>query len=79
MKVKEIELEKGSFEIYIVTLEPNWLEKLFGVKEKVVKYKETGYHYRFGGGGDVYADQNGEKLPNGNYIAEAIDQWRRCF
>lgn len=77
MKIKEIRQEKDRFnDIFTVTLEPNWFEKLFGVKEKEVKYKDTGNTFVFGDG-HVYVDQNGEQLHNHSTIGEEIDKFRR--
>jgi hypothetical protein len=76
MKIKEIKEKEDSFSIYVVTLRPNWVEKLFGVKEKVCEYKDTGDTYRFGGG-HVYLKKNGTGLGNGHWISDAIDIWRR--
>ena len=75
MKIKSIEREKGASFIYVVTFEPNFLEKLFGKKEIQKKYKETGYTYLFGSG-KVYIDQEGEELGNGNWIGKTIDKFQ---
>jgi hypothetical protein len=77
MKIKSIEKEKDRFnDIYLVTFEPNWLEKLFGIKEKLEKYKDTGEVFTFGGG-HVYINQDGEQLINHNSIGETLDNFRR--
>lgn len=76
MKIKKIETNPSLFGAYDVTLEPNWFEKLFGVKEKVFQVKDTDETYVFGGG-NVYIDKEGNKLGNGHWIAEAIDKHRR--
>jgi len=75
MKIKEIKNDAG---VYNVTLIPNWLEKLFGVKEKTVKYKDSGSSY-ICGGGTIYVKQDGNRTSNGEWIAEEIDKWRRAF
>ena len=79
MKIKEIKEKEDSLSfnnIYVVTLTPNWFEKLFGVKEKVCEFKDTGAIYTFGGGHE-YIKKNGESLGNRHWISEAIDIWRR--
>jgi hypothetical protein len=78
MKIKEIKRKKDSYSIYEVTFTPNWLEKLFGIKEKTKEYKETSSSYTFGGG-NVYIDKKGNKLGNGNWIGEAIDNFNRSW
>jgi hypothetical protein len=75
MKIKKIEEKDFRFH---VTLEPNWLEKLFGVKPKTEIYKDSGGTFYFGSG-TVYYRQDGEKSENGGYIGEAIDKYRRAF
>lgn len=79
MKIIKIEKE---INIYSVTREPNFIERLFGVKQRVDKYKSTGDTYSFGGG-RVYIDQKGRRLGNtlgyGSSTREAIDCWRRSF
>jgi len=78
MKVSNIKREEEYSNIYVVTLVPNWFEKLFGVKEKTKRYKDTGSIYRFGGG-NVYINEKGEKLGNGSKIGNVIDKWRNAF
>lgn len=77
MRIKEIERE-NSYNIYRVTLVPTFLEKLFGIKEKVRRFKDDGSTYRFGGG-TVYINEDGENLGPNHSIGEAIDKWRRKF
>lgn len=73
MKITKIEYIKN---IYYVTLEPNYIEKLFGCKGKIKKYKDSGSNYMCGGG-TIYINEDGEKTSNGSYIGETIDIWRR--
>ena len=77
MKIKKIERRKDTKNIYDVTLEPNWLERLFGIVERIESFKESGYIYIFGG--DVYVDQTGKELDIHNKIGQAIDQFRRSW
>ena len=65
--------------IYIVTSEPNFVERLFGFKTKINKYKDTGSVYNFGGGHE-YVNEKGESMGNTmSPIREALDNWRRKF
>jgi len=75
MKISKI--EKIDYQ-YRVTLSPNWLERLFGVKEKVWTFRDSGSTYTFGGG-TCYTRSDGKQTGNGSWIAEAIDIWRRKF
>ena len=76
MKIKEIKKVEGTYLVYEVVFRPNWIEKIFGVKERVKKFKDTGSTYLFGGQ-SVYMDQSGNKLGNYSYISESIDRWKR--
>jgi hypothetical protein len=76
MKIKEIKKKKDSYSIYEVIFEPNWLEKLFNIKQKTIEYKQTDSIYTFGGG-NVYINKEGKKLGNGNWIGKAIDEFKR--
>ena len=79
MKITKIENEG---DIYSVTRMPNFIERLFGVKERIDKYKSTGGTYALGGG-RTYIDQKGRELGislgYGSDTREAIDCWRRSF
>ena len=76
MKIAEI--TKDSANVFIVRFVPNWLEKKFGVKEKTIKYKDSDSTY-MSGGGTIYTRQDGSRTSNGNWVAYAIDKWRRSF
>lgn len=76
MKITNIKSKENSYCVYEVTFKPNWLERLFGVKEHTKEYKQTSSDYTFGGGA-VYLDKDGDKLGNGNWVGEAIDKFRR--
>lgn len=75
MKITKIEIKNFAYE---VTFVPNWLEKIFGVKSKVKKFKPTGNTYAYGGG-NIYLSEDGSPLENGNWIAVSIDQWKNKF
>lgn len=75
MKVKTINLID---EVYHVTLTPSRIAKLFGCKEKTLRYKDTGKVYALGRG-RIYISSDGEILENFSYIAVEIDKWRRSF
>ena len=78
MRIKEIKIKKGSYHIYEVTFVPNFLERLFNIKEKTKEYKDDGIKYVFGSQ-TAYLKKDGERLGNGNWVAEEIDKWRRKF
>lgn len=74
MKIDNIKSENG---IYTVSLVPNRLEKFFGIKPKVKRYKDSGCKYTFGD--NSYISENGKKTANGDWIAESINHWKRKF
>jgi len=74
--MKIIDIEEQGYSYYIITLKPNWLERLFGLKQKTIKLKDTGSRYTFGNG-RVYMDEDGNQTGNGSYFGETIDNWRR--
>lgn len=76
MKITKIEYKADC--LYHVTFEPNFLENIFGVKSKVVKYRNTGDTYTFGGG-SVSIREDGVKLTNHNWVMEALDKFRNKF
>ena len=74
MKIDNIEREGL---IFSVTFVPNWLERLFNIKPVTKQYKITDSEYMFGKHNNrVYLDKKGEPLGNGNWIGEAIDNFR---
>ncbi len=76
MKIDKIETNDN--QIFSVYLIPNFIERLFGVKPKVIRYKDSGSEYWLGKQ-TVYLKENGQKCGNENWIAEKIDCWRRSF
>lgn len=74
MKITKIERQEDT-NIFHVTFSPNWIERIFNVKQKVKKYKDTGSEFTFGGG-SVYINENLDQLPNGSHIGNAIDKSR---
>lgn len=75
MKIEKIESNGWRYD---VTLVPNWFEKQLGVPTEVRRYKASSRTYTYGGGA-IYICEDGGELENGNWIAVAIDKWRRKF
>lgn len=59
-----------------VSVKFNWLEKLFGAKDKLITYRDSGRAYLFGNQ-TIYTDKDGNTTSNYSDIAEAIDTFRR--
>ena len=76
MKIKEIKRSERDRNHYIVIYKPNFIERLFDVKEKQMVYKDTGAKYKYGNQ-TVYIGENGKCLENGSHIAEMIDIYKR--
>jgi hypothetical protein len=76
MRIKEI--KPVGMRVYEVTLVPNWLERVFNIKEKTVKFKDTGSEYMVGGQ-TVYRNEDGSKRGNGDRISREIDNFRNKF
>ena len=73
-----ISIERENPEVYTVTLSPNWFEKLFGRKEKIIKVKrDITSRYLFGG--NVYILKNGNELGLCSKIGQAIDKWKKSW
>jgi hypothetical protein len=85
MRITKIErpLPITTEEIFEVTEEPNWFEKLLGEKTRVSRYKDTYREYKYGYGNRVYVSEEGIVLGNTiGYkweVREAIDTFRRMF
>lgn len=75
MKITKIEQDG---EVFTVTFKPSIIEKLFGCKEYSEKYKTDYSQYKYGGG-LVYYKKDGEKLGNGHWIGEALDNFQRSW
>ncbi len=71
-------IEKENLDIYNVTLTPQFMEKLFGFKEKTIRVRDSGNCFTIGGG-SVYYLSDGTKLDPHNYIGKAIDNMRNSF
>jgi hypothetical protein len=76
MKIAKITIEDY---LYVVELKPNFIQRLFGMENKVEKYKRKSSESYTYGGGSVYFNQKGEELGNHNYIQKAIDNYRRSW
>ena len=76
MRITAIDTETAG--VFSVKLEPNWFEKLFGVKPIIKVYRLTDSNYVFGGQ-NIYVEPDGTRTSNNDWIAEAIDKYRRAW
>lgn len=65
--------------LYVVELKPNFIQRLFGMENKIKKYKRIPFEYYTFGGGSIYYNQKGKKLRNRHYIQKAIDNYKRSW
>jgi hypothetical protein len=65
--------------IYEVTKEPNIIEKIFGFKTRIDKYKYIGRTYQSIPSIRVYVNQNGKILGPVHRMTDALENWRRRF
>lgn len=88
MKISEIRANREYNKIlYTVYFTPNWLGKIFNIKNKTVgfyyagfKHSLTVYGYTITeNGSNAYMDENRNILDKYNYseLCEAIDKWKR--
>ncbi len=68
IKIEELPCEKLYHAVFLVHLEPNWLERMFGCAPKVLKLRHNGYSY---------VKPDGTTIWRFGTIAETIDTWRR--
>lgn len=76
MKITKIEQKDN---IFIVTKIPNLLERIFGFKTKVEKYKDTGDTYLYAKDTKIYVNQKGEILGILHKMTKVLENWRRSF
>ena len=78
MKITEIKRSTENSSIFEVKLSPNFIERLFGIKEKTETFKDTGNEFYYTVG-HVYVNNKGEILGPTSYIRISIDNYRRSF
>ncbi len=76
--MKVIDIERSGLIDYKVTLEPNWFEKLFGLKKEVIFVRKTDEFYTFSGQ-SVFRNPDGTNRPNHDHVSQEIDKLNRSF
>lgn len=76
MKIQKIEKVNG---IYLVTFEPNFIERIFGVKQKVEKYKHSGYRFTLFPSLISFCHSSGKLLNWDDKILDALNNFERKF
>ena len=77
MKITNIEQKEG---LYYVTKTPNFIEKIFGVKEKTERYKHiNGEVFHFFPNIKVFYKSTGETLSWDDKTCKALNNYLRSF
>ena len=76
--MKIIKIREHENRIYSVKIKPNLIMRVFGAKEKTLRFKDTGRVYTFGGQ-TVYVNEKGERIDKYSKITKAIDCHMRSF
>lgn len=62
-------------DVYTVTFKPNFIQRIFGYKEKDIQYKQFGV-YNLGHNG-IYVTRDGNIAKNFSKVQEIIDKYQR--
>lgn len=76
MKISKIEKKEG---IYFVTKTPNFIQKLFCIKQKIERYKTNGEVFLNFDHIKVFYKSNGEILRWNNKICKILNNFDRKF
>jgi len=76
MKLEKIEKKDG---IYYVTKTPNFFEKLFGIKEKIDRYKTDGEVFKYFPHIKVFYSSDGEPISWDNKMCKILNNFDRSF
>ena len=76
MRISKIEKKD---EIYFVTKTPNFIQRLFGIKEKVERYKYYGEVYHYFDHLKVFYKSNGEMLYWSDKVCKALNDYEHRF
>lgn len=76
MKISNIEKKD---EIYYVAKSPNIIQRLFGVKEKVERYKTYGEVFKYFNQFKAFYDSNGKQVRLTDDMCEVLNNFDRRF
>ncbi len=76
MKIKQI-VQNG--DIFEVTKEPTFFERMVGFSKRTERYKDTGDTYRYFESTRAYINEKGELLGATHKMTKALECWRRMF
>jgi hypothetical protein len=76
MKISKIEKKDG---IYFVTETPNFIQRLFGVKEKIERYRHNGEVFHYFNHIKVFYHSSGEIVKWDSETCKALNNYERSF
>lgn len=76
MKIKQI-IQDG--DIFEVTKEPTFFERMVGLVKRVERYKDTGSTYHYFESTRAYVNEKGELLGATHKMTQVLECWRRRF
>jgi len=76
MKVSNIEKKEG---LYYVTKTPNFIQRLFGVKEATERYKCNDEVFHYFNHVKVFYKSNGEMVKWDDKMCEVLNNYERSF
>ena len=76
MKIKKIVQDGDMFE---VTKEPTFFERMVGLVKRTERYKDTGRTYHYFEGTRAYINEKGELLGATHKMTKVLECWRRRF
>jgi hypothetical protein len=76
MKISNIEKKEG---LYYVTKTPNFIQRLFGVKEVTERYKCNGEVFHYFNFIKVFYKSNGEIVRWNDKMCEVLNNYERSF
>jgi hypothetical protein len=76
MKISKIEKKDG---IYFVTKTPNLIQRLFGVKEKIERYKHNNEVFKYFNHIKVFYKSNGEMVSWDDKMCKVLNNYENSF
>jgi hypothetical protein len=76
MKISKIEKKEG---IYYITKTPNFIQRLFGVKEVTERYKTKGEVFHYFDHKKVFYKSNGEIVSWDDKMCNVLNNYERSF
>jgi hypothetical protein len=76
MKISKIEKKDG---IYFVTKTPNLIQRLFGVKEKIERYKHNNEVFHYFQHLKVFYKSNGEMVSWNDKMCKVLNNYENSF